>query len=203
MVFLLLSAKEISNSMPGASYMPARTGTPSHGAVLAQEAPGSWMRRLKRKLHSGEAPAWSLDGIGRRFKVWSMLVVAVPKFLLGLAVAYTGGVYIIKSESEETMVMSTLAVVFIAEIDDILYLAFTSSVMRQSLETTPAVEVELSNAKRLALWFASGMLAPLVIAGATAFIMWHTRQVECVGAMWTTQDIRNELLDAFQSLLFM
>lgn len=204
MMFLLLSAKEAkepSNTIPG-SYSQARDTSPSHGAVLAQEgAAGSWLRRLRRRLRGGEASAWTLDGISRRFKAWSLLVVAVPKFLLGLAVAYTGGVYIIKSQNEETMVMSTLAVVFIAEIDEILYLAFTSSVMRYHLENMAAVEVQLSNAKRLGLWFASGMLAPLLMAAATVFIMWHTRQMECNGEVWSMQDVRNEMMDTIHSVI--
>jgi len=211
MVFLILTAKgpsaEVQKEGSGrfsrgpSLYAQARDASPTGGAVLVNEDNGgSWMRRLKKRLRrTEEEQQWAFEGISWTFKAWSLLVVAVPKVLLGLAVAYIGGVYIIKSADAETMVMSTLAVVFIADIDAILYEAFTSSAMRCELEDMEPVEVPLSNAKRFGLWLLSGVFAPVIMAAASAAIMWQVRRQDCDGEIWSASDMRVALLHHIKS----
>lgn len=84
-----------------------------------------------------------------------------------------------KSESEGDMVMSTLAVVFIADIDLLLYSAFTSNVIKFNLAQMKTVDVELSNKTRVAMWFASSVLCPLVTVAASALIVFRTKARDC------------------------
>uniref|UniRef100_A0A7S1W4B8 Uncharacterized protein n=1 Tax=Alexandrium catenella TaxID=2925 RepID=A0A7S1W4B8_ALECA len=206
MVFLVLTAKgpqaqpQTSNRL--SRYTQAREASPTSGAVLVNEdsRSGSWLKRMTKRLRKTEdGPQWTFEGISWKFKAWSLVVVAVPKVLLGLALAYIGGIYIIKSKDAETMVMSTLAVVFIADIDAILYEAFTSSAMRCELEDMEPVEVPLSNAKRLGLWLASGILAPLAVAAVSVAVMWRIKQQDCHGEVWSVSDMRAELMHHLRS----
>merc|ERR1719145_104716 len=103
----------------------------------------------------------------------------MPKLTIDLVLAYLGGVYIVESPDDEALLMNTLAVVFIAEIEELLYLAFTSDAMRHSLESMRPVEVSMGNRQRLASWFTCSILFPVFTVLASLAVMDHTRRMNC------------------------
>lgn len=165
-------------------YARTASDSPKSGAVLAAENTEGRFSGMLKKLRppsssSHDESQWKLDGIGGVFRTWSFFAVALPKLLLDILLAYVGGVYIMKSESQGDMVMSTLQVVFIADIDFVLYRAFTSNVIKFNLAHMKTVDVELSNRTRVAMWFSSSVLCPLVTVAASAMIVIRTKMRDC------------------------
>jgi len=153
--------------------------SPKIGAVMVkeEESQSGFLWRISRKR--GNDRLWSLHGLTCTFRLWCTCVVGLPKLAIDLALAYMGGVYIVQSETDEAMLMNTLAVVFISEIEALLYQAFTSDVMRQSLEGMRPVEVEMSNKKRFFMWFACSFLGPLATVFVALGVIHHTRRINC------------------------
>jgi len=176
------------------NYSPACTDSPKTGAVLAASDSGGRFSQMFRRSRSADDCQWKLDGISNAFRVSSMLTVAAPKLLLEILLAYLGGVYILKSADEGAMVMNTLAVVFIADIDEVLYTAFTSNVVKFNLSHMKTVDVDLSNQTRVAMWFASSVLCPLITVAASAWIVLHTKRLDCPDYMWSWREVFAGLL---------
>jgi len=178
-----------------------RDCAPSAGATFEKDgAPepesGLFIRTLKKKLRrmgSSSSDQWKLDGISRCYRLFCMLNVAIPVLLLSLATAYLGGLYILRSGSEEKMVMNTLALEFVANIEQFLYMAFTSDAVRYSVETMKPVEVDLTNRQRVFGWFSSSILCPMVIIATAGYMMYHTRGIDCPYFEWTTADVIDAL----------
>lgn len=179
--------------------------SPAAGAILAKEAveevAGNRFTRFYRRMSSlksdshsdGPAP-WKLDGISCKYRAWCMLTVGIPSLVLNLALAYLGALYIMRSDSDSDMVMDTLAVVFVAEIEDFLYVAFTSDAMRYNLENMEPVELALTNRQRSFGWFFSSIVTPMLTAAATALVVRHTRHVDCPGFTWSLQAVAGDAL---------
>jgi len=181
-------------SLAAGAYQGVRAYSPKTGAVLgADEGEGgrsSYFTRMYRKVRPSPSPGvkqWKLDGISNSFRLWSSLTVALPKLFIGTALAYLGGIYIERSVDQEAMVLNTLAVVFIADIDEILYRAFTSDAMKDNLEHMRTVELTLSNRKRFCMWFLSSVICPLLTIGAAGFIIVHSRASDCPDFVWSWQ----------------
>jgi len=137
-----------------------------------------------------DAPApWKLDGISCRYRMWCMLTVGIPSLVLNVALAYLGGVYIMRSDSNTDMVMDTLAVVFVAEIEDFEYMAFTSDAMRYNLENMDPVDLALTNRQRSFGWFFSGIVTPILTVVVTALVVRHVRHIDCPDFDWSWQAI--------------
>mmetsp|Transcript_38389 Transcript_38389/g.99305 ORF Transcript_38389/g.99305 Transcript_38389/m.99305 type:complete len:309 (+) Transcript_38389:104-1030(+) len=169
----------------GKTYFSMRNAPPKHGAVYqaetAAEDGGGLLTQMFRKVRRGSSsePQWKMDGISRRYRVWSLLTVGLPSLLLQVVLGYLGGVYIIRSPNDSEMVMNTLAVVFVAEVEEFLYVAFTSDSMRYNLEHMRTVEVHLSNRHRIMGWFMSSIVNPLLTFSAAACLVVRTRQADC------------------------
>jgi len=155
--------------------------SPKIGAVMVkeEEAKGGFLARFTRSKRGGEERKWDLDGLSFTFRVWCTCVVGFPKMAIDLALAYMGGVYIMQSETDEAMVMNTLAVVFISEIEALLYHAFTSDAMRQSLESMRPVEVDMGNKKRFVMWLGCSILGPLATVLVALAMIQYTHRAYC------------------------
>mmetsp|Transcript_67324 Transcript_67324/g.181011 ORF Transcript_67324/g.181011 Transcript_67324/m.181011 type:complete len:310 (-) Transcript_67324:60-989(-) len=171
-------------SLSGKTYFSMRNGLPQHGAVFEAETAadgGGMLTQMFRKVRRGKDSAahWKMDGISRCYRVWCLLTVGLPSLLLNVVLGYLGGVYIMRSPNDSDMVMNTLAVVFVAEVEEILYVAFTSDAMRYNLEHMRTVEVHLSNRHRIMGWFMSSIVNPLLTFSAAACLVVRTRQADC------------------------
>jgi len=175
-------------SAPKEGFTRARDASPGGGVVLEHEAKKSWLSKISGSSKQLEN-VWDLDGISYRFRAFSLLFVALPKVVLAVTIAYVGGVYIIKSPDQATLVMNTLAVVFLSEIDEILYQAFTSEAIRRKLRDVQLLEIPLTNTKRFWLWFMSAIIYPALMVAGTLFVMAHARYQECPNFQWSWQEI--------------
>lgn len=134
------------------------------GAILSKESPKDegvfqrmkgWFKR--KKEHPDQ---WNLDRLTFNGKVMIVLVVIAPKMLVGCVLFFIGAEYILASPDVESMVLNTLAVLFIIEIDEYLYHSFTSSTVKSRLATMRASEVELTNNQRVTGFVFSNFIAP-------------------------------------------
>jgi len=175
----------------GHRYISTRSNSPKAGAVLAKEPQEeSMLSRMYRKVRGSSANAqWKLEGISRAYRIWCMMTVGVPALLLSIVLAYLGGIYIMRSADEGEMMTNTLAVVFVAEIEEFLYVAFTSDAMRYNLENMQPVDVGLTNRQRLASWFASSILYPVMTMCVAALVVRYTRRLDCQDEALSWQDI--------------
>mmetsp|Transcript_91759 Transcript_91759/g.256416 ORF Transcript_91759/g.256416 Transcript_91759/m.256416 type:complete len:298 (-) Transcript_91759:278-1171(-) len=164
-----------------ASYKNITGSSPSAGAVLVKEDTGVMgkFRSLGKSSKNDPSKQWKLTEVSRSYRIVCALVIALPKLALDMALAYLGGVYVMRSESNSDMVLNTLAVVFVAEIPELMYTAFTSEAMRYSLEGLTCLEIELTNRQRLLGWFAGCVLAPLFTVVASWMVVDQTRASDC------------------------
>jgi len=147
------------------------------GAVLLEEKEQSVFGRFTKKIRPTPPPGmpqWNLHSMPRLYKVWTTLIAAIPKFLIVLFLAYQGGVFIALCETVDDIVLNTLAVNFIVDIDEILYTSFTSSATQFALEHAEAVEIEMSNKQRFAQWFLNTFVFPAVVFCSSLFLVWQS-----------------------------
>merc|ERR1712194_479575 len=97
-------------------------------------------------------------------------MVALPKMTLAVALCWIGGRYILGSADEETLVLNTLAVEFIVDIDEIIYQAFTSQSVQENVDNSDAVSVQVSNLDLKIMWVLNMLLLGVVFC-ASAFGM--------------------------------
>jgi len=143
------------------------------GAVMVEEKKGKMaaMQKKFRPVPPKDMPQWGFDNITTAYKVFCMVVVVMPKFFIGIWLAYSGGIYIVHSGATEDMVLNTLAVNFIADLDEILYETFTSDATKSSMEHAAGVEIELSNKARFSSWLSNTVVYPAVCIVASFFFV--------------------------------
>merc|ERR1712182_93452 len=121
---------------------------------------------------------WNLDRMTSHYKTSSMALVAFPKAIIPIALTIVGGNYIMRSEDAETMILNTLAVLFVIDIDEYFYGTFTSTNMKRQLcDCKPLVFDEVSNKARLFYWVESVFIFPLMVGGATLVMVYREHYV--------------------------
>ena len=148
-----------------------------------EDAHKGFGRSLIRKRHPPPpgVPQWKLESVGKLYKVWNFVIVCVPKIVVAGALAIVGGDYIVKSGDPETMFLNTLAVMFIIDVDELLYHAFTSDATKENLSHMQSVEVELSNRQRALMWFTNTVLYPLMVIVGTGALVFYPKFTLCDG----------------------
>lgn len=184
----------------GHRYKSARAKEPTTGAVLAREScvEESMLLRMYRQVRRSPDPShatWKLDGLSRAYRVWCMLTVGLPVLVLCLVLAYLGGVYIMRSSDDAEMMMNTLSVVFVSEIEEFLYVAFTSDAMRYNLENMQPIDIGLTNRQRLAQWFTSSIVCPILTVCTAGLLVGHTRQLDCQEQLWSLRLLLDSALE--------
>lgn len=132
-----------------------------------------------RQPANPDVKPWTLRGISRCYKMWSMLTIAIPKLALALILAMYGSEYIAKSGDQESMIQNTLAVNFVLQVDMILYHAFTSEHTKASLSHMDPVIRAVSNRVRLLTWAMNTVVYPLMVLGGTSGVVLYLRYKEC------------------------
>ena len=111
-----------------------------------------WMYKLKtEKLHkaievsetkSGDVHLTS--GFTIPHQIFNIVVIIIPKFLIGLLLMIYGSAFIVLSGSNQDAFLNTLASVFIIEIDELLYNAYSSYVVKNAIKDLPPIKVKVS-----------------------------------------------------------
>merc|ERR1719191_2645717 len=130
---------------------------------------------LKRKTGG---TGWTLDNMTKSYKAFAIFVIVLPKLAIALSVAYVGSVYILKSGDAETMILNTLAVLFVVDIDEFIYNTFTPASMKNQLVNVPEIALNPSNFERKWAYFSSTFVHPALIIGATYWLV-NQHSSEC------------------------
>lgn len=155
-------------------HSPAHAAGQAHGAVMEAEASNTWNPAarmnvwLKRKT---EGTGWTLDNMTKSYKAFAIFVIVLPKLAIALSVAYVGSVYILKSGDAESMILNTLAVLFVVDIDEFIYNTFTPASMKSQLVNIPEISLNPTNMERKWAYFSSTFLHPSLIIGATCWLV--------------------------------
>ena len=74
-------------------------------------------------------------------KVLNICFIILPKFIYGVALVFSGGGFIALSTNNEGILVNTMALYFIIQVDEFLLKAFVTEDMAHSLEHVPGVVV--------------------------------------------------------------
>ena len=100
-------------------------------------------KALRIKIHKTDTavkPALS-NGFTLAHKVSNFLFICIPKGLMGLFFLVVGGMYISVSGNNETIIMNTLALYFVLEIDEFIFMGFVSPKLKASMANLPPVSI--------------------------------------------------------------
>jgi len=114
---------------------------------------------------------WDLSRVTRGFKVWAFLVVVIPKLTIVLVLGYYGGLFVAQQTHVEDLFMNTLAVTFVIDIDDFLYVAFTAEATKDNLMHMKPVTIDIDNRGRWSMWFWATVVHPLACIAVSALII--------------------------------
>lgn len=82
------------------------------------------------------APKW---GVPYWYKLFVYVCVLFPKLMIAIYMWIVGTAYIVLSESNSDLIIDTLAVGFVADIDDIVFRFTTSPQMTTAIESLPPI----------------------------------------------------------------
>jgi len=171
-MFLMLYHAE--GSTDGRSLL--RATECQHGAVVVEEKPKGLLSYCKHKItpvlnSPPDMPKWSWKHVNQSYKMWCFAIVWLPKLLLTLSTGFFGGLYITHCTTLEDLVLNSLAVNFILEMENILYGCFIAAGTKHAIETMETVEVEMTDSQRIRGWFCSSVLYPVFTFLATFYIV--------------------------------
>lgn len=167
----------VRSAPDGSNELPKAGG----GAILAQQKTFSskLYMRILHPIHGDRndqhgMSVWSLKGTSGYYRGACFVLIVLPKCFADLMLAYLGGLFVASTSEGDNMMLNTLAVVFISELDELMYFSFTSSAMRLQLENMKAVKLQLTNKVRISMWFFHSLVVPTV---AVSFAFYLTRYV--------------------------
>jgi len=183
-------------------------GQQLHGVVLHAEGeaqqPKGFTDRLvlwaKLQRNGSKQHIWTLGSMTNFWKVLCLFFVALPRIIICMLLLKVASGFIVRS-SEETMVVDTVAALFIVDIGTFMYNAFTTNAVKQHLERMPALELQPSNCVRLMNFFLVNFMLPVITVIFSLGIVWYLRQ-ECgpdaglFSVLGATSDV-DDLLAAF------
>merc|ERR1711964_331216 len=103
-----------------------------------------------------------------------VLIVALPRLVICSVLVVVASGYIVRS-SETDMIIDTVAALFIVDIDEFMYHAFTTSSVKQQMEAMEGLEFMPSNMDRLLSFFFVNFIYPLMIILCAITLVWHQR----------------------------
>jgi len=174
-----------------------------HGAVLHSECepPSSSFRdrlfklarlyRCEQKDH-----LWSLGSMTGLWKLVCVIFVALPRIVLCLLLLKVASGFIARS-TEESMVIDTVAALFISDIGTFMFHAFTTNSVKNNLRRMPPVEFTSNNCARLLSFFLVNFVLPIITVGLSVAMVWYLRShcgpdqdfTSALRSSWDSSDI--------------
>lgn len=62
-----------------------------------------------------------ISGFSAWYKCWCIFIAVIPKLALAAALWFYGGAFILRAVNDSELILNTVAVTFVNEIDDLLY----------------------------------------------------------------------------------
>lgn len=165
----------------GYSSLSLRSQQTSHGVVVEADHENDatnaadWMRRRMKKAVTKEYH-WNLSGITTVSKCCALLGVALPKLMIGTATMVFGCQFIMLSPDSESLIMNSLAFLFILDIDDYFYHSFTTTTIKARLEDMEPIELNPAGFDRIAHWWWKTFCVPLLLCSATHGVVYLHRK---------------------------
>ena len=100
-----------------------------------------------------------------------ILFAAIPRMLICLLLGFIGAIYIGRSESQEAMLLNTLAVLFVLDIDDAIYNVFTSGSLKVHMEHIKPIILHPTNNDRLIAFFFASFIFPVLVVALSVVIV--------------------------------
>jgi len=126
------------------------------------------MRKAKSGLGGGpDMDTWTLDHMTKTWKFFCFLFSALPRLAIALGVLVMGAEYVSRSGSKEDMILNTLAVLFVVEVDDAIYNVFTSESLRAHMENVKPIPLNPTNNDRMFAFIFSALVYPIAAVGGT------------------------------------
>lgn len=140
-----------------------------------------WANRPRNSAGGlGASANWSFDGLTMRWKVFSLLCLVLPRCLMAVFIAKAGA-YLVVRTSKESVIIDTLATLFIADFDNFMYGAFLAgSTTQQRLQATDPVEVDIPDRHRIIAFVGANIISPLVTIALTMALVFTMRR-SCSG----------------------
>lgn len=78
-----------------------------------------------------------VSGLTPIFKVICVLFIVLPKLMIGLLLAYYGSGFLLVSDDNESLILNTVALTFITQIDELIFVAMTPLNVKMILDELP------------------------------------------------------------------
>ena len=104
------------------------------------------------------APIGYASGVSKYFKFTLLFLVLLPKFLIGAALWWFGAMYIARSPDNDELILNTVAILFVLEIDDMLAKVAIPNGMSRLLDALPAIPSLDATAEEIKKQHADGEL---------------------------------------------
>jgi hypothetical protein len=82
-----------------------------------------------------------VSGLTLYMKIFNIVVIVLPKLVIGILILVIGCPFLAKSETDEDLLLNTLAAYFIVEIDEYMYTIFDNYFIKNALDQVPPVLV--------------------------------------------------------------
>jgi len=146
----------------------------------AQRSPGfrSALWRLaargsRKNLQAGEK-LWRLQGASRLWKGICACIVVLPRLIICMALVRFASGFLMR-KPEESMVVDTVAALFVLEISGFLFNAFTTDEVKQQLVATEGIKIVTSQWHRIAMFVFVHFVYPLLCVGFAVGMVYYLR----------------------------
>merc|ERR1719324_1594764 len=113
---------------------------------------------------------WTLNNMTGFYKTVVFLLIILPRMIIAVLVVWIGAIYILNSSDAETMLLNTLAVLFVLDIDEFFYQTFTATHMKMQLTTVPEIKLNPGKWTHVAGFFNSLVGYPALVTIASLVI---------------------------------
>jgi len=133
-----------------------------------------WMRRKLKKEVTESVALWNLSRMTKVRKYFDLAVIVFPKLAIGTLTLVFGCKYIMGSPDSETLIMNTLAVLFVLDLDEYIYQTFTTTTVKARIDSMEHILLNPSSTDRVAAYFMTTFGIPLIVGSATlGFVYSH------------------------------
>lgn len=165
---------------PTSGYSPVPTQGVQHhqSSIVFDDEPKSALHRLGMKKQA-DVQRWTLQDMTTFRKVVIVITVVIPKFCIGVALCSLGASYIIASSDDENLILNTVAVNFVLDLDEILLYTFSTDCILYRLATVEGIPLGETNTTRIvAFFFVTICLVPFLVLATMGVILFHRRTCE-------------------------
>lgn len=119
---------------------------------------------------------WNLHQMNKYYKFLCLSCLAFPKLIIASFLLVSGSYYIMLSPDLETLILNTLAVMFVLDVDEYFYHTFTTSVMKTRLACMEWIELNPSARDRVSAYIMATVGMPTMVICTTCGVVYFHRR---------------------------